>query len=488
MLTILSRNPPERHELIARIHSLVKVKQLDGNLTDLGNVLLSLASTVEAKDSYTSGHTERVAALASEIGRRLELPGGDIQALRLGGILHDIGKIGVSETILNKSDPLDEDDWNVIRSHPDVGYRICLPLAQSIGSALDIIRHHHEKLDGSSYPDGLAGDEISLVARIMAVVDIYDALTTDRPYRNAMPEEKALAILDEEVESGKIDAMIVAEMHALVMSEIRSGRRADDDRCLGQKNILVIEDDMLNLKLVNAIFHDTEYNILGETNAHDGIETAKREKPVLILMDIQLPRIDGVAATRLLKSDPEIQNIPVIAMSAHAMSHNIREALEAGCVDYITKPVRKEALLSIVEKALKKGEELQRLRPFLVNHAMVLNSAGLVLYHKNLNPMVALDEDLFGGMFTAIKMFISDSLSADGELKNITHDNYNIMLEDGSNFFLAVIGEGEDTHVFRRKMGALVRQIEEEYGTEIETWDGDMDVFEGLDVMFSELI
>ena len=349
MLTILSRNPPERHELIARIHSLVKVKQLDGNLTDLGNVLLSLASTVEAKDSYTSGHTERVAALASEIGRRLELPGGDIQALRLGGILHDIGKIGVSETILNKSDPLDEDDWNVIRSHPDVGYRICLPLAQSIGSALDIIRHHHEKLDGSSYPDGLAGDEISLVARIMAVVDIYDALTTDRPYRNAMPEEKALAILDEEVESGKIDAMIVAEMHALVMSEIRSGRRADDDRCLGQKNILVIEDDMLNLKLVNAIFHDTEYNILGETNAHDGIETAKREKPVLILMDIQLPRIDGVAATRLLKSDPEIHDIPVIAMSAHAMSHNIREALEAGCLDYITKPIDTRGFVSKIE-------------------------------------------------------------------------------------------------------------------------------------------
>ena len=181
-------------------------------------------------------------------------------------------------------------------------------------------------------------------------------------------------------------------------------------------------------------------------------------------------------------------HVPVVMITAVNELKTAVDAMKKGAVDYITKPVRKEALLSIVEKALKKGEELQRLRPFLVNHAMVLNSAGLVLYHKNLNPMVALDEDLFGGMFTAIKMFISDSLSADGELKNITHDNYNIMLEDGSNFFLAVIGEGEDTHVFRRKMGALVRQIEEEYGTEIETWDGDMDVFEGLDVMFSELI
>jgi putative two-component system response regulator len=344
--------PPERHELIARIHSLAKTRELDRNLTDLENVLLSLAGAVEAKDSYTNGHTERVAALASEIGRRLDLPEGDIQALRLGGILHDIGKIGVSQTTLNKTGPLDDNDWEVIRAHPDIGYRICLPLAHSIGKALDIIRHHHEKLDGSSYPDGLAGNDISLVARIMAVADIYDALTTDRPYRKAMTAEKALAILDEDVSSGKLDAAVVTEMHALVRSESKLGRRTDDDSTLDRKRILVIEDDELNMKLVKALLHESDYQIFCESSADDGIEVAKREKPDLILMDIQLPRIDGINATRILKSEPGVHDIPIIAMSAHAMEQDIRNTLDSGCVDYITKPIDTRNFVSRIEEYL----------------------------------------------------------------------------------------------------------------------------------------
>ncbi len=133
----------------------------------------------------------------------------ELEALRFGAALHDIGKIGVKDGILNKPGPLDPDEFETIKAHADVGYNICLPLRENLGSALEVIRNHHEKLDGSGYPDGLKGDEISKEARIMAVVDIYDALVTDRPYRKGLSKEKAFAILRKEACAEKLDKEIV---------------------------------------------------------------------------------------------------------------------------------------------------------------------------------------------------------------------------------------------------------------------------------------
>ena len=115
----------------------------------------------------------------------------ELEALRIGGMLHDIGKIGIPESILNKPGPLDDREWELMKKHSDIGYKICRPLGKTLGLALEVIRHHHEKLDRSGYPEGLAAQRIPLVARIMAVVDIYDALITERPYRPALSQEEA---------------------------------------------------------------------------------------------------------------------------------------------------------------------------------------------------------------------------------------------------------------------------------------------------------
>jgi putative two-component system response regulator len=215
--------PPNKTELLARTKSLIHVKRLNQNLTSFENVLFSLANAVEAKDAYTQGHVERVANLAVELGSRLRLSKAERQALRYGGILHDIGKIGMPNTVINKPGPLDEAEWRIMRTHPDVGYKICLPLKQNLGVALDVIRHHHEKLDGSGYPDGIAGTDVSMVARIMAVADIYDALVTDRPYRKGMTREKALHILNEEVSQGKLDRTVVAVLEVLLSGRTEAG-------------------------------------------------------------------------------------------------------------------------------------------------------------------------------------------------------------------------------------------------------------------------
>jgi putative two-component system response regulator len=210
--------PPNKMELLARTQSLVKLKKLNDNLASIENVLFSLAKTVEAKDSYTQGHVERVSRLAIALGRKLGIDDKELEALKLGGVLHDIGKIGVPREILNKPGPLDAEEWDVMRSHSDVGYKICLPLKKNLGAALTVIRHHHEKLDGTGYPDGLKGEDISIAARIMAVVDIYDALITERPYRKAMSSEDAIKILRKETEEGKLDREVVEHLSDIVSS------------------------------------------------------------------------------------------------------------------------------------------------------------------------------------------------------------------------------------------------------------------------------
>ena len=207
---------PQSIELITRIKSCTNVKALNDNLTSIENVLFSLVNAVEAKDAYTQGHTKRVANLAQTLGQKMGLSAKEKEAIRIGGMLHDIGKIGISADILNKSDSLDPDESEHLRTHAEEGYKICLPLKKNLGEALEIIRHHHEKLDGSGYPDGLKGDEISMPVRIMSAVDIYDALVIDRPYRKAMPQEKAFAILHQEAQEGRLDNDVVMNLKEAV--------------------------------------------------------------------------------------------------------------------------------------------------------------------------------------------------------------------------------------------------------------------------------
>jgi putative two-component system response regulator len=138
-------------------------------------------------------------------------------ALRRAGIVHDVGKVMVPENILLKQGGLTDQEWKVMKQHPIVGERICRPL-KAFRLVLPIIRHHHEKLDGSGYPDGLKGEEIPLTARILQTVDIYDALTTDRPYRKPLPPEEAFAVMREEVKRGWWDRSLVDAFEACTLS------------------------------------------------------------------------------------------------------------------------------------------------------------------------------------------------------------------------------------------------------------------------------
>ncbi|OGO50348.1 MAG: hypothetical protein A2148_06520 [Chloroflexi bacterium RBG_16_68_14] len=154
-------------------------------------IMVALAAAAEGKDATTAGHLHRLAHLSAVLGQELGLGDHQLQVLRYGTVLHDIGKLAVSTSVLRKPGPLSDDEWEEMRQHPVVGDRICGCLKRS-SQVRPIIRHHHEYWDGTGYPDALAGPEIPFLARVVAVVDAFDAMTTDRPYRKALPPAEVL--------------------------------------------------------------------------------------------------------------------------------------------------------------------------------------------------------------------------------------------------------------------------------------------------------
>ena len=196
-------------------------------LEDSSQVIFALANAVEAKDAYTEGHTERVGALAVEAGRLAGLDDETREALRQGGVLHDIGKIGIPNEIINKAGLLTQKERIVMNKHPIIGERICEPL-KSLRHLLPIIRWHHEKLDGSGYPDGLKGSKFPVPAQVLQLADIYDAITTDRPYHRARTRSSAIEFLHTEANKGWRDHELV-KLLGVAAETLNLGRTREEE-------------------------------------------------------------------------------------------------------------------------------------------------------------------------------------------------------------------------------------------------------------------
>jgi putative two-component system response regulator len=207
-------------ELFARVNSLLKLKEFTDELENAESVLCTLGLSVESRDPYTEGHCERLAQQTSSLGKHLGLDAESVVALRRGGYLHDLGKIAVPDEILKKGSNLTAAEWEIMKQHPVTGENICRPL-KSLRLVLPIIRNHHEHSDGSGYPDGLMKEEIPLLARILQVVDVYDALRTARPYKPSQVHEQAAVTMRREAEAGFWDKALVAEFLSMLQAQRR---------------------------------------------------------------------------------------------------------------------------------------------------------------------------------------------------------------------------------------------------------------------------
>lgn len=193
--------PFDRVELAARVKSLVRQKRLNEDLDHAEQVLFSIARSIESRDPNTGDHCERLVKLGKAFGEYLNLSRNQIRDLMWGGYLHDIGKVGIPDSVLLKKGKLTPEEWNIMRQHVLIGEKICQPL-RSMQGVIPIIRHHHECWDGSGYPDGLIGENIPYLAQVFQIIDIYDALTSERPYKLAFSPEEALAVMQEETAKG----------------------------------------------------------------------------------------------------------------------------------------------------------------------------------------------------------------------------------------------------------------------------------------------
>lgn len=211
--------PLNRLELVTRIQSLLRIREFHADLEQTQSVICALALALEAKDQYTRGHSQRVGDLARSFAMYVGMPDAEAERIRVAGLLHDIGKIAVPESLLNKEGPLTRDEFLRVIDHPVIGEEMVRPLT-TLASVLQLIRHHHERYDGRGYPDGLRGDAIPYEVRLLSIVDAYDALTSHRAYRPApLSHEAAIGTLRREATGGKWDPVMVEQLASMLGAE-----------------------------------------------------------------------------------------------------------------------------------------------------------------------------------------------------------------------------------------------------------------------------
>ncbi|MBW4496237.1 MAG: two-component system response regulator [Oscillatoria princeps RMCB-10] len=222
--------PFDHLELAARVKSLVRQKRLNEDLDHAERVLFSIARAVESRDPNTGDHCERLVQLGKAFGEFLNLSRAEIRTLMWGGYLHDIGKIAVPDAVLLKRGSLTPEEWQIMKQHVIVGQQICQPL-RTMRGVLPIIRHHHERWDGSGYPDGLAGSEIPYLATVFQIIDIYDALISERPYKRAYTIEEALEIIALETRKGWRNPRLVEQFAEFIQTAAQEPAQPQPDAC-----------------------------------------------------------------------------------------------------------------------------------------------------------------------------------------------------------------------------------------------------------------
>lgn len=310
------------------------------------NIVKALAYTIDAKDRYTSGHSQRVANYSLELAKRMGKSEEEQKAIYYAGLLHDVGKIRVPEDVINKPGKLTDEEFDHIRIHPVSGFHTLKDIYDDKRIPLGA-KYHHERYDGTGYPNGLAGENIPEVARIIGVADAYDAMASNRSYRNALPQDVARA----EIEKGKgkqFDPHIANYMLEMI-DEDKDYQMCQMD--VISKNLLVIDDEPMNIKMVEFILKNEPVKVYSAKSGEEGLALVKDTPMDLVLLDIVMPNMDGFEVYDKLR---EITDVPVVFMTADKNLDSIKKSSEIGIEDYVTKPflpmVLKETVHGIVNQ------------------------------------------------------------------------------------------------------------------------------------------
>lgn len=296
------------------------------------NIIRALAYTIDAKDRYTSGHSQRVADYSLAIARRMGKSEEEQKVIYYAGLLHHVGKIRVSEEVINKPGKLTVEEYDQIRIHPISGYHILKDIHEDVKIAYGA-KYHHERYDGNGYPNGLEGENIPEIARIIGVADAYDAMASNRSYRNALPQE----VVRSEIEKGRgkqFDEKI-ANIMLQMIDEDKNYSMCQSERSM--KNILVVDDEIMNIRMVKHILKDEpDFNVIGVTTKEETFNALEEQTIHLILLDLMMPDADGFELYQMIR---EKYSIPVVLVTADKCLETIQKISELGIDDYLTKPL-----------------------------------------------------------------------------------------------------------------------------------------------------
>ena len=296
------------------------------------NIIRSLASTIDAKDRYTSGHSQRVAEYAVRIAKKMGKSEEDLRVIYYAGILHDVGKIRISELLINKSSGLTDGEFDEMRIHPVSGYQILRNIHEDERIA-NAAKYHHEHWDGTGYPSGLEGEDIPEIARIIAVADAYDAMSSERSYRALLPQ----AVVRAEIEAARgsqLDPLIAGIMLEIIDEDKDYELRQKEDKI---KNILVVDDDPMIIRDVKKVLKDLEdIKIFSAQTEAEVMEYLEKSDISLILLDLKMPEIDGFTMYQHIRVK---YDTPVVLLTGDRSKETIRRMMELKIDDYVTKPL-----------------------------------------------------------------------------------------------------------------------------------------------------
>ena len=328
-----------------RMH-IKKVEESQRKLENMNEKMVTtIARTIDARDRYTNGHSQRVAKYAMELARRMGKTENEQKEIYYAALLHDVGKIHVPDAIIHKPSKLSEEEFAHIRLHPISGYYILKDIDE-----MDMIargsRWHHERYDGNGYPNGLAGEGIPEVARIIGVADAYDAMTSNRSYRQIMPQEK----VREEIENGKgtqFDPQIADIMLEMIDEDVLYQMK---QKCDTTKNILIADGDSQATDIIEHILqNETEYIVHKSSSGKEALQILMKTPVELVLLDIRLPDTDGFELCREIQ---KTWQIPIVFMIEDKNFDTIERAVAMGIKDYLSKPVTPLTLLEVIRSIL----------------------------------------------------------------------------------------------------------------------------------------
>ncbi len=300
----------------------------------------SLSFALEAKDSYTAGHSRRVTDITLAIGKKLALSDDELEDLRWGSLLHDIGKIAVNQLIVNKPGKLTAKEYEHVMTHSIVGASIIGPVVRNKG-IIEVIEHHHAHYNGRGLRQKLKGKGIPLLARIVAVADAYDAMTSTRSYRAALSREEA---------SAEIRWGIGRQFDPTVANAFLGISAAD---IMPEKKKILIADDEASIRLLVRSVLSNEYTVIEAADGQEAVEVAQKQEPALILMDILMPKKDGFQACYEIRTNLATKAIPVVMLTAVDQELDRKLSRDLGANQYITKPFNPQDLLDTIGRALK---------------------------------------------------------------------------------------------------------------------------------------